>query len=88
MKKFLTLYLFSSLALAAPTNKDNRSIAYEKYHLYPEFQNYPALLSRLERRLGQYLYFELADLLLQAAKSNPTLLKAAIDNIELFKQLD
>ena len=155
MKKFLTLYLFSSLALAAPTEKDNRLIAYEKYHLaelyakqqrydeaiqltrqaifyaqlYPEFQNYPALLSRLERRLGQYfykigktekaidayklavkylqqvlegyryvspsfremaekVYFELADLLLQAAKSNPTLLKAAIDNIELFKQLE
>lgn len=155
MKKILILYLFSSLTLAAETYKDNRSIAYAKYHLaelyaeqqrydeaiqltrqaifyaqlYPEFQNDPALLSRLERRLGQYfykigktekaidayklavkylqqvlegyryvspsfrkmaenVYFELADLLLQAAKSNPRFLKEAIDNIELFKQIE
>ena len=33
MKKILILYLFSSLALAAQTDKDNRSIAYAKYHL-------------------------------------------------------
>jgi CHAT domain-containing protein len=35
------------------------------------------------REMAEKVYFELADLLLQAAKSNPTFLQAAIDNIEL-----
>jgi hypothetical protein len=43
MKKILILYLFSSLALAVPTDKDNSSIAYAKYHLaelYAKQQHY------------------------------------------------
>jgi len=43
MKKFLILYLLSSLAIAAETYKDNRSIAYNKYHLaelYAKQQRY------------------------------------------------
>lgn len=43
MKKFLILYLLSSLAIAAETYKDNRSIAYDKYHLaelYAKQQRY------------------------------------------------